>query len=627
MSVESAGTAVEVEVLPAANIDIDLPGVVRISGADDALIGDQRLTVQPVVPTLGADTSVLFAAGTGVRVEFPGSQLAKPLLLEFVAAPRPDSSWDPASMHIRDDGTMDLVPAVYVDGAIVVETSDFSVHIPVWLNPKKWWDGLLNGAAGILGGRTSPDACPPSGQRPAPSWAYVDGPNNGSAHVCLFENSDGGGDRVEVQLKSNRGVYLIFTPPAGVDYVWTASHSSLATTAARKLKVIDASEHVIAPGDLLTYGYRRSATGAINPRAVVHANNATIVMSGITALVGDVFGWYSLVECVADPEALEVSAGSLGDVLKCLLGIASRLEDPDEALAAVRSIYGNSIDSGTLDQQASFLVDQANKFQGWGIVFKLIGTVLGLGPILSQLSDAVVELFKPGTGDVTINISGPAIQPTTPNTPATVPVATNAPALAISGSCTSTSGTLNGSSSGFTPGGRYTVSAWYPNGSPYTNLIATGQVRADGTIKWTWPCAGDPSGTYTTEVRDDSTGRTTGRVSFTIGAGQQPPATPAPTTPSGTTYAETTGGVANTWTNYTNAGGQAGPQIPRYATVQIACKIRGFAVANGNTWWYRIASPPWNGVYYVSADVFYNNGQTSGSLAGTPYVDPVVPDC
>ncbi len=62
-------------------------------------------------------------------------------------------------------------------------------------------------------------------------------------------------------------------------------------------------------------------------------------------------------------------------------------------------------------------------------------------------------------------------------------------------------------------------------------------------------------------------------------------------------------------------------------TVQIACKLTGFRVADGNTWWYRIASSPWNSAYYVSADAFYNNGQTSGSLIGTPFVDNNVPNC
>lgn len=102
-----------------------------------------------------------------------------------------------------------------------------------------------------------------------------------------------------------------------------------------------------------------------------------------------------------------------------------------------------------------------------------------------------------------------------------------------------------------------------------------------------------------------------------------PPPTPTPLP----TYPETTGGNAHTWTNYTNAGGNEGPTIPSYTTVQIACKITGFVVADGNPWWYRVASSPWNDAYYVSADAFYNNGQTSGSLQGTPFVDPNVRNC
>ena len=106
--------------------------------------------------------------------------------------------------------------------------------------------------------------------------------------------------------------------------------------------------------------------------------------------------------------------------------------------------------------------------------------------------------------------------------------------------------------------------------------------------------------------------------------GQRGPA-PSPPPPSG--RVETTGGVTHTWTNYTNAGGYEGPTIPSNTSVLIACKLTGFRVADGNTWWYRIASSPWNSAYYASADAFYNNGQTSGSLKGTPFVDPAVPDC
>jgi hypothetical protein len=94
-----------------------------------------------------------------------------------------------------------------------------------------------------------------------------------------------------------------------------------------------------------------------------------------------------------------------------------------------------------------------------------------------------------------------------------------------------------------------------------------------------------------------------------------------------TTYGETTGGDAHTWSNPANAGGSEGPTIPGQTMVQIACKTAGFAVADGNTWWYQIAQNPWNGTFYVSADAFYNNGESSGSLQGTPFVDTSVPNC
>ncbi len=128
------------------------------------------------------------------------------------------------------------------------------------------------------------------------------------------------------------------------------------------------------------------------------------------------------------------------------------------------------------------------------------------------------------------------------------------------------------------------------------------------------------------------------------GTGGSAPTTQAPsgngsssTTPQGSSqpvavvvppdYPETVGGVSHTWSDYGDAGGNEGPSIPSNETVQIACKITGFQVADGNTWWYRIASSPWSNAYYVSADAFYNNGATSGSLHGTPFVDNIVPDC
>ena len=152
----------------------------------------------------------------------------------------------------------------------------------------------------------------------------------------------------------------------------------------------------------------------------------------------------------------------------------------------------------------------------------------------------------------------------------------------------------------------------------YNHCVSTATGGPGGGTTGTGTGSGTSSGGGT-----GSTGPGSGSES---GSGSAPPPTTPPPPPP-TTDSETTGGVAHTWTNYSNAGGIQGPSIPSNDTVQIACKLTGFKVADGNTWWYRIASAPWNGGYYVSADAFYNNGQTSGSLVGTPFVDPNVPNC
>lgn len=104
----------------------------------------------------------------------------------------------------------------------------------------------------------------------------------------------------------------------------------------------------------------------------------------------------------------------------------------------------------------------------------------------------------------------------------------------------------------------------------------------------------------------------------------RPPETPSPAPG---VYAETVGGDTHTWTDYTDAGGTEGATIPAYTTVNVSCRIQGFAVQDGNTWWYRIASSPWSDSFYASADAFYNNGETSGPLTGTPFYDPNVRIC
>lgn len=140
---------------------------------------------------------------------------------------------------------------------------------------------------------------------------------------------------------------------------------------------------------------------------------------------------------------------------------------------------------------------------------------------------------------------------------------------------------------------------WIPDGGTYNCLVQNGATVLNRSLR-------------TVEALPDMVGSW---ASCTL-----PPPPPK-------TWAETAGGVAHTWTNYQNAGGSQGPSVAQYQTIQIACKITGFKVSDGNPWWYRLAQTPWNSQYYVSADAFYNNSATSGSLKGTPFVDPAVANC
>jgi hypothetical protein len=159
------------------------------------------------------------------------------------------------------------------------------------------------------------------------------------------------------------------------------------------------------------------------------------------------------------------------------------------------------------------------------------------------------------------------------------------------------------------------------------SLTGTSSGIPDGSMLSPANCTPD------TQLRIDYTGHdvtATVLSSTSLPSNPSPPTTstvppPSPPPPSG--YAETVGGLTHTWTNYMNADGTQGPVILTGQTVQVACKVQGFRVADGNTWWYEIASSPWNGAYYASADAFYNNGRTTGSLRGTPFVDNHVPDC
>jgi hypothetical protein len=84
---------------------------------------------------------------------------------------------------------------------------------------------------------------------------------------------------------------------------------------------------------------------------------------------------------------------------------------------------------------------------------------------------------------------------------------------------------------------------------------------------------------------------------------------------------------APTFVDFHAAAGP-GPRLEPNQAVVVTCKVHdpNIASVNPDGYWYRLASPPWNGGYYAPANTFWN-GDVPGQ---TPYVhntDWAVRDC
>lgn len=173
--------------------------------------------------------------------------------------------------------------------------------------------------------------------------------------------------------------------------------------------------------------------------------------------------------------------------------------------------------------------------------------------------------------------------------------------LEITGTCTTGGGTLTGRASGFVAG-EYAVTAYYPDGREYHLDSNSITARDDGNLPWTWSCAGDPAGTYTTEISTLDGRESTGRVSFTIRlAPNTPPPTPTPSksvsapspspTPEPTPPSPTPQPVTVTVSNLvTNGADRMREDTPAYLSTrtvgfcrQVGCKLDGTEMSSGFT--------------------------------------------
>lgn len=239
-----------------------------------------------------------------------------------------------------------------------------------------------------------------------------------------------------------------------------------------------------------------------------------------------------------------LGAGAVVDNAPTVVAFANEMSD-------VSDDYQNCKANGSLWQQVSctaiyyrdinFAVGRLALSVKTPLKFQMIVALLETASWSAHAASDVTQLLK-GTPSFTLDASANRDHPTAPPAnPSSPPPTADSPdpgplSFSIVGTCTTDSGTLVARTSNFTPGGTYAVTAWRPDGSLYPlGGGASGRVAPDGTIIWQWPCAGDSPGDYTTEVVDTSTGRATGRITFTIATGatpQTPPTSQPPPPPS-----------------------------------------------------------------------------------------------
>ena len=230
------------------------------------------------------------------------------LTLPIEAPPSDDSV--PGVLHLRDDGTYALIPALYDDstGTVSVWVDSFSNFFSGWWNPFNWVEEairIVGGAVDFIADWVTGRSDPPRCNNEAPDWGSVTVVEAASLHVCVQANARSDGtERVEVFIKSNRSTMQAVTIPTGVDYLWVESQpdffrpvsSAIAAdisfgTPIEQIVDIQSSPQIVTlfGGESMSFGFTRP-TGDIDVEIRAFMSEGQIVANHLLGLIGGLEG-------------------------------------------------------------------------------------------------------------------------------------------------------------------------------------------------------------------------------------------------------------------------------------------------------------------------------------------------
>lgn len=405
--VESGPTVIQ---LPASTVEIPvgaLPSTATVT-ASEANLAESPLT--GFVP-----------AGPGVDVDTGSSTMSLPAVVTFQVGPQP-AGFEAAALHIRDDGTWEVLPALYGNGQMVLATSDFSVQIPGWLNPVTAAEWLFSGATKLFGLRTSPPDCPARAD-----WVGVPIMSISEVHACATTNSKG---EQELVIRSNRSYWLQVNVPAPKLWVWVENMPAGFHAVAFGL---DESRYLLPPGGTMTIGLQQP-TAPIDYTVSVERNNLTHPLSVVSYLLGEwsneagavtryVGELFVLARCGLNNFVADDLSASIQAIVGCMVELFSQLDQAGASEQLAIDVFG---DIAASDRALSDKLDAlANKFKGLGKVASVLGTAVSVLGLVDQLADEIFAAFSSTAPTIAVRLTPPALPeqaaPTSPATPAPTP--------------------------------------------------------------------------------------------------------------------------------------------------------------------------------------------------------------